>query len=89
MQEDQPDATATAEAPQGPEAPKEETPVETGDATTLTLSGPFWTTAFRTTSPSGDTLVIDRQGTSVPTADVNKIMADATAHGVTLTRKAN
>ena len=42
--------------------------------------------SFRTTTASGDTLVVTQTGVSVPEGDVDSLIADAARSGVTLER---
>lgn len=90
---DQDNATPEQEQPAAaskPEAASKDAPKEdavASDKTTLVVVKPFFTVSFQLPQDDGDTLVIDRHGSEVPSADVDKIIEAAARAGVTLARK--
>jgi hypothetical protein len=87
MDEDPTPGTPASEA--ATQEPQEAPDPAGEDSTTLTLVGPSYCTRFNLPEADGSTLVIDRAGTTVPSEDVDRIMAAAASAGVTLTRKAH
>lgn len=72
-----------------PSAGSDQPSSDQGDTVTLALAGPMYVSRLNLPQPGGSILVIDRAGTIVPSADVDRIMAAAAKAGVTLTRKAH
>lgn len=53
----------------------------------LALTSPFYVNDVTLNTPDGGTLVIGQSGARVPADDAERLIADAAALGVTLTRK--